>query len=464
MEIGKKLVCSLMLIGLMVLGQKSVNAEEFIVKDGKANAEIIIADKPTRMQKLAAEELQDFIHKISGAKLAISSKVTDDDSVKLYVGKSRYTDALKHSTEGLKYDAYHMISGNDHLVLLGNDEEALLKEPGDSIYKRNSKSSEEATKKWDKLVGHSRWKCPVLHRFKSYNKDLKLRYDDQRGSLMAVYDFLRSLGARWYFPGEFGEVLPETKTIVLPKVKKTVHPDFPMRHITGSAYKFGKTNKRQVLWMMRLGLGGLKVSGVHGIGSVIHRDQTREEHPDWFSLSRGKRDIVSRGGKPCLSAKGLLEDNIKFVRALFDVYGRKSASVMPTDGFVQCGCDLCKGTSTPELGARGVQSNHVWTYVNNVAKELYKTHPDRKIVCASYASYSVPPSNINRFSPNVYVMLNNGRMGFVDPEIRSISVNRRNEWLKKVSSKKPFSTHDNYSNGNSAVPVYRPHTIAEDIR
>jgi Domain of unknown function (DUF4838)/Carbohydrate family 9 binding domain-like len=461
----KSLLCCLMFIAIMLLWQGNVEAKGFVVKDGKAEAEIIIAEKPTRMQKLAAEELQFFIQKISGAKLKISSSPGDENLVNIYVGKSRYTDALKYSTKGLKYDAYRMISSNDYLVLLGNDENASMKGPGDNIYKRNTKSSKEATKKWDKLVGHSRWVCPGLSRFKTYNKKLKVRYDDQRGSLMAVYDFLRSLGARWYFPGEFGEVLPKMKTIALPEVAKTVHPDSPMRHITGSAYKFGKTGRRHTLWMMRMGLGGLPVSGVHGIDKIIHRDQTRKEHPERYVLTRGKRDIKSRGGKPCLSSKGLLEDNIKYLRILFDVYGKKSASVMPTDGFVQCQCAKCKGKFTPELGSRGVQSNLVWEYVNNVAKELYKTHPDRRIVCAAYSSFSVPPTNIKKFSPNVYVMLNNGRMDFVDPELRDLSLSRRNEWLKKVASKRPFSTHDNYTVlGSSPVPLYRPRLIAKDIR
>jgi len=416
------------------------------------------------MQKLAAEELQYFIQKITGASLAIHSTVTEDENVKIYVGKSQYTDAMNYSDKGLEYDAYRMISGDNYLVLLGNDDDASFTGPGDDMYKRNPNSAKEAVEEWDKLVGHSRWKCPAIARYKGYCKELKVRYGDHRGSLMAVYDFLRSLGARWYFSGEFGEVLPETQSIALPQVEKEIHPDFPLRRFTGAAYKFGKTNKRHALWIMRLGLGGAKVSGVHGINYVIHRDQTRKEHPDWYVLRNGKRDTVSGGGKPCLSSKGLLEDNIDFVRTYFDVYDRRSVSVMPTDGFVMCECELCKGKYSPELGPRGVQSNLVWDYVNNVAKEVYKTHPDRRIVCASYGSYSVPPTNIDHFSPNVYVMMNNGRLAFVDPEIREIAVNRRKEFLKKVSSKRPFSTHDNYSVGASAVPIYRPHTIAEDVR
>ncbi|MCA1810167.1 MAG: hypothetical protein LC725_12095 [Lentisphaerae bacterium] len=38
-----------------------------IVKDGKSNAQIVIAENPTRMQWMAAYELRDYVRKISGA-------------------------------------------------------------------------------------------------------------------------------------------------------------------------------------------------------------------------------------------------------------------------------------------------------------------------------------------------------------------------------------------------------------
>ncbi|MEI6424594.1 MAG: hypothetical protein WCP55_20420, partial [Lentisphaerota bacterium] len=47
------------------------SAETWIVKDGKAQAEIIVSPKPTRTAKLAASELQRFIERISGAKLPL---------------------------------------------------------------------------------------------------------------------------------------------------------------------------------------------------------------------------------------------------------------------------------------------------------------------------------------------------------------------------------------------------------
>ncbi len=40
---------------------------------------------------------------------------------------------------------------------------------------------------------------------------------DERGSFNAVCGYLRSLGVRWYLPGELGEVVPKMKSIPLPR-------------------------------------------------------------------------------------------------------------------------------------------------------------------------------------------------------------------------------------------------------
>ncbi|MHC4873825.1 MAG: hypothetical protein ACYTFY_18415, partial [Planctomycetota bacterium] len=73
------------------------------------------------MQKLAAEELGIYLKKITGAELEISNTINENIPVKIYVGQSKYTDQMKVSKSGLKYGAFHIKSGKDWLVLLGND-------------------------------------------------------------------------------------------------------------------------------------------------------------------------------------------------------------------------------------------------------------------------------------------------------------------------------------------------------
>jgi len=46
-----------------------VSAESFLVRDGRPQAEIVIAEHPARMARHAANELQTYVEKISGAKL-----------------------------------------------------------------------------------------------------------------------------------------------------------------------------------------------------------------------------------------------------------------------------------------------------------------------------------------------------------------------------------------------------------
>lgn len=460
---AKKLICGLALFGLLIAWNNLVDAGEFIVKDGKANAEIIIAEKPTRSQKFAAEELKNIIKKISGAELTVTTKETDDFPVKIYIGKSDFTDKLKLSPEGLNYDAYKIVTGNNYIVFFGDDSNNDPNEP----YAHSSADRKRAQKEWDKLTG-ARWKTPGMSTFKSYSKDFDLWMYDGKGSLNAVYDFLRSLGARWYFPGELGECLPELKNIELPKTNKTIHPDFNLRYFGGSGYVYGRGKKDVVLWSIRLGwcLDKCKI-GAHGIDWVIHHENVRKNHLDWFKIKNGKRDIITRGGQPCLSSKGLMQSNIEFARTYFNIYpDMEILGVMPTDGYViLCECDLCKNKGTPERGYNGFLSDYVWKYVNDVAKEVYKTHPNKKILCAAYTAYQLPPLNIDKMSPNIMVMLCQSRRNNNNPEIRKKALQLRELWLPKLTGKKAFNTHDNVSSsGSSPFPMYYPRLIAEDLK
>jgi len=75
-------------------------AVPFIVENGEPRAEIVTAPEPPRMVKLAAEELRDYLGKISGARLPVVSE-PGTMPVKIYVGRSAGTDRLGISDDGL---------------------------------------------------------------------------------------------------------------------------------------------------------------------------------------------------------------------------------------------------------------------------------------------------------------------------------------------------------------------------
>jgi hypothetical protein len=144
-------------------------------------------------------------------------------------------------------------------------------------------------------------------------------------------------------------------------------------------------------------------------------------------------------------------------------------SVSPSDSYMLCGCDLCKGKDNPAGGFKGQLSDYVWTYVDRVAREVYRTHPDRKIQGIAYCPYQLPPDAVSRFSSNVVVGICQWRSLFYDKVEREYFRKLRRDWLKKLPRQTLF-TWDYYLHGweNRSqwvnVPSFFPHLIAEDLK
>lgn len=444
----------------------------FIVEDGEAKAQIIIPENPPRMVKLAGEEFQRYIRKITGATLPITTRPAPEYPIKIFVGKSKYTDELGITDEGLRHGGFKMVSKGDWLVLLGHDSDFKPRRP----FLRGHGDWKRLLEEWDKLTGE-KWGFPHPGLYKCYSRKYHLWEQDERGSLNAVYEFLRMQGVRWYLPDPLGEIVPKKKSIRLPKVKSTVRPDFPLRYAYQYYRRFGHpwTTRDELLWQLRLGFNeapdliGLGPMG-HGINPVHSREEVKKAHPEYYALFGGKR-AMQRAGKPCLSSEGLMKANARYVRAVFDIFDEPSISVMPADGYVNlCQCELCKDKGTPERGWNGQLSDYVWGYVNRVARELYKTHPQKTISCLAYGAYLLPPLKIKKLSPNIRVGIAQARVGFYDPDTRNFYLKMRNQWRKKMSGRdRRLWIWEYYlyarPNGRWAyMPVYYPHIIAEDLR
>jgi hypothetical protein len=453
-----------------------VHAAAFIVRNGQPQAEIVVSETPSRTTELAAEELQEYLLKISGARLPITTEPSEEFPVHVYVGRSSHTDRLGVTDEGLTYGAFRMVSGEDWLVLIGSDTEFTPIEP----WGHSHPDRPRALAEWDELTGEH-WGNPCLSVHRRYSPLLDLWAGDDRGSFNAVNEFLRSLGARWYFPGELGEILPTMADIELPEVNRTVHPDFPVRHLYFYYNEFWMAREgnprgvEDVMWQCRLGLFDYrKVMGNsigHGTVMVHSRDEVKQAHPEFFALWGGKRATEHHGGggAPCLSSEGLFEQNVKLVRALYDIYDEPMVSVAPADGYVNlCQCELCEAKGTPERGWSGQLSDYVWSYVDRVAREVHKSHPDRKISAIAYTSYQLPPEKIEQLSPNIAIILCRWRSNFYDPETRQQFTDLVNAWMEKLPSKElyiwDYYLHCRPDGAWAGIPVYFPHIIAEDLR
>jgi hypothetical protein len=445
-----------------------VLAEAWIVKDGQPRAQIVLSDKPARMTRLAATELQTHIEKMTGAKIEIVTAPAPG-MARLYVGRSAATDALILSTEGLAHGAFRMASGPDWLALLGPDKDFLPIEP----WAHNRGDKDRVLKEWDAITGDT-FADPHFRLYDYYNKTFDVWEYDERGAVNAVHEFLRGLGCRWYFPGELGAVVPKRADIALPAVDRTVRPDFDLRR-----YSFFYPNSGGddfFLWRLRLGLNfGPDLLGLtqacHGSKFVTTRDEMKKAHPEYYALWAGKRATDHREcGAPCLSSEGFHAAHLKFARAMFDHFKEPMLSLDVCDGYgaALCGCDLCKGKGTPERGWRGAMSDYVWGYVDRTARELLKSNPDRKVSGLAYSAYMLPPEKIDRLSPNLSLIICQTRNTFHNRDTRDPYRALRADWLKKLPSRElimwEYYLQNRPGHPTEGVPVYFHDLIAEDLR
>ncbi|MHC4873058.1 MAG: DUF4838 domain-containing protein [Planctomycetota bacterium] len=438
---------------------------EFIVKNSKPNAQIIIAEKPQNIQKIAAQELQNYILKMTKAKLPVSAEIDKEIPVKIFVGSSKHTEKYNLEKSKLSGGGYYFKSGKDFLLLMGSDEPYKAKKTGEGVLPSSRSDRKRAGKEWSKLV-NDKWSSPFMAYFKGYHKELDLWSLDDIGSLNAVNDFLRTLGVEWYLPGEIGEVYPQLNNIALPaETEKIVIPEVYTRNIMFYANQPFMASIDEMMWHLRLGFSPIGMASGHGLDYVLHTEKMRKAHPEYYSLWQGKRQLYARGGKPCLGTAGIKKEMVAFSRFMYDNFDKKIASVMPTDGYPGCNCKLCKKLMTPERGRRGAISDYVWGFVNDVAKELYKTHPDRKVSCYAYASYLLPPKKIKKLSPNVIVGICQHRTNFYDADTKKDYLDIRNGWIAKLPSKS-LSIWEYYQSGKASLrlPVYSMKAIADDMK
>ena len=453
-------------------------AQRMLVENGQPQAEIVIAAEPSRSTRLAADEMRTYIEKISGARLSIVTHPTEG-TVHVFVGRSPHTDKLGISDEGLKFGAYRIVSGDDWLVLLGDDTDFVPREP----WARNNgdRADGKLQRQWEELTGEpfgvpnggmykNRARLPAeIGKPDSVttkeDETLEVWGYDERGSFNAVCGYLRSLGVRWYMPGETGEVVPRLRNIPLPKIDQTHMPDFEVRQFN---VRFGTVSHDTMLWAARLGIRnpyGLMIA--HGMHTMTHTETVLHEHPDWFALYGGKRDNQpgERLNHLCYSNPELFDATVRWARDQFDVYDFETVSIMPPDAYISvCQCPLCDGKDVPEMGARGRLSNHVWDFVNRVAKEVRKTHPDKRIVCCAYGANTDPPTNIEKLEPNVQVVIVGGRRPRNSlPQQRRSVQELRAGWLTKTDNSIMVFENYPFTSRGFYLPAFTARTIGESI-
>lgn len=447
---------------LGVVAPACAQTAQAIIADGKARAEIVVEADAKRSVRFAARELQLHLQQISGAKLDIVSQPRNSKPVKLYVGLSEHTRRLGITEQGLdEHGSYRIVSGDHWLAMVGIDEDFVPIEPyGTSPGHWTNGGPQD---QWDKMTGSHWFNAIGMTMMRNYNQELDLWRFDKTGSANAVYDFLQSLGVRWYSIGEPGTIIPKMPTVILPKVDRTSHPNVKVRKVGFDRYQKSADN---ILWARRLGINhSIKEEWAHhGMRVILRRQEVRENHPEWYQLIQGQRRTRELTANASYHADGLLEEVVKYVRFVSDHYGADYISVMPEDGLTRI-CENDKAYATMDRGPRGWYSDYIWGFIVQVANEVAKTHPHVKIMCGAYSTYQLPPLKIDRLPDNVLVQITNGRPRFeADQKAHDESAKLRADWLEKTSN--PLSLTMNYppTGRNEYRPSFFPHVVAKGRR
>jgi hypothetical protein len=202
------------------------------------------------------------------------------------------------------------------------------------------------------------------------------------GTLFGVYELLEQLGVRWFFPGDLGQVIPESKDVSV-KAQETVQfPSFPARWASGSVGK-------QKQWQRRLRMGGPHFPSAHGVR--LPKTHSFAEHPEYYSLIGG----VRKDRQLCISNPDVLAGAIQTTREYFRANPDSPWIGMgPNDGGNYCECDACHaldaGDPDPFAAKISMTDRYIW-FFNRILEGIADEFPDKKIGFYSYAAYNRPP-------------------------------------------------------------------------
>jgi len=320
-----------------------------LVEKGASTYSICISETASPSEKHASAELQKFVEEMSGARLPI---VTDRDKPEgnfVLVGNSTLVEPLasKISLENLGPEGFVLRTSDNRVLIVGGR---------------------------------------------------------QRGTLYGVYAFLEKLGCRWFTRDL--NVIPKKSTLVIEPLNELQKPAFEYREpffTEASDKDWAARNKMNGSFMnLDESTGGKLIiyPFVHTFYQILPAEKYFGEHPEYYALVDGQRRSIN--AQLCLTNPNVLRLTINKVLEWIEQHpevGIYSVSQNDTEGW--CECDNCRRVEQEEGGAH---SGPILRFVNAVAVEVAKQHPDKLIDTLAYW-YSEPPPLHARPLPNVRIRL-----------------------------------------------------------
>lgn len=307
-----------------------------IVRDGRSDFQIVVPDDADACIRTAADELQTYIRRISGAELPCVTEA-------------------------------QFAQGTNAIVL------------GDAAPNRDL--AEPAL-------------CADGFRIRSDGMTLRIRGADNRGTLYGVYTFLEEyLGVRWFTPTL--EVVPENRDVVIDTaIDRSVEPSFAVRRNdcagTNNAYR-ARTKMNVSFWQDAQVYGGALTYVWWDVTlDRLVPDALFDTHPEYFAqMPDGTRST----DHVCLSNPDVLRISVDNAREAIRTCPRnaKHFHVGQKDNINYCHCDACEAL----YERYGSVSAPTILFTNALADALDEEYPDFMFTFYAYGETDRPPTDLS---------------------------------------------------------------------
>ena len=322
-----------------------------IVQNGRSDYQIVTPEDKSQAVEYAAQELQRLIQQITGVRLPVVSEKRASRRPAFLLGPCR-----RSVKAGLNEQVQH------------------LREDG------------------------------VL--LKTVGKDIALLGVNERGNLYSVYVLVEKfLGVR--FLAWDCTVVPKQAVLKLPELDYSYSPPFMYRETL-----YFNSFPTDIAARQRLNGPNTKCNAstggkidffpyVHSSYLLVPEERYFKNHPEYYGLQGGKRVAGRTHTQLCLSNPEVLEiakaTVFKWIEEHPDV---SIIDVSQNDGNGACECAQCMAIVKEEASQHGP----ILRFVNAIADEVAKKHPDKWIETLAYA-YSVAPPALTKPRTNVIIRL-----------------------------------------------------------
>jgi hypothetical protein len=235
------------------------------------------------------------------------------------------------------------------------------------------------------------------------------------GALYATYDFLeKMLGCRWFTPTDLGEAIPLSATISVGPIDYTSAPSLQYRGmiLSGGTHQY---DQRVIDWMVRNKMNNKKTmlnvlptdipklraramqpeNVAHNFAVLVPADTYWATHPEYYPLIGGVRvrpaEYWSTDVQLCLSNPDVATICANGIKQLVAAYPDIKVFGVAQNDSRGGGIGWCDSTCLPCQALGPTITDRLVAFVNRIATNLHLTYPNVIIGTYAYADGNPPP-------------------------------------------------------------------------